>query len=206
MEVVFNALLILLACFAYGLFHSWMASHGFKQQIRDLLGQRFADRYYRLIFNLVSVVTLLPVLALAGLLPDRSLYVIRFPWLLISLAIQGLAVLALLVGLLQTGLWEFIGLRQAVGQGSEKETRLVKEGLYRWVRHPLYTAGLVFIWFSPVMTANLLALYIGLSIYLVVGAMYEERKLLRIHGDSYRSYMLETPMLIPRPPKDIFRV
>jgi protein-S-isoprenylcysteine O-methyltransferase Ste14 len=74
---------------------------------------------------------------------------------------------------------------------------LVVRGLYRWVRHPLYTAGLVLIWLSPVMTANLLALNAGLTIYIVAGAMLEERKLQAEFGEAYAAYKRRTPMLIP---------
>jgi protein-S-isoprenylcysteine O-methyltransferase Ste14 len=87
----------------------------------------------------------------------------------------------------------------------------VKEGLYRWVRHPLYTAGLVFIWLSPVMSANLLVFFAGLSAYLVIGAFFEERKLIHAYGDAYRRIQQTTPMFIPwtlvrRPPKNRYKV
>jgi len=59
----------------------------------------------------------------------------------------------------------------------------------------------VFIWLTPVITLNLLALYIGLSIYLVVGAIVEERKLLVEFGQAYAEYRRRTPMLIPFPPR-----
>ena len=156
-----------------------------------------AERGYRLAYNLFAGVSLLPVLALPVLLPDRALYRIPPPWSYLALAVQGLALLALLVGLWQTGVWSFLGLeqlRQPVGNGNP---RLVVSGLYRWVRHPLYTAGLVFLWFSPIMTANLLALYAGLTLYLVIGAYFEERKLLREYGAAYAEYQNNTPMLVP---------
>ena len=70
-------------------------------------------------------------------------------------------------------------------------------GLYRFVRHPLYTAGLVIIWLMPVMTCNLLALNIGLTLYVLIGAVYEERKLLKEFGQAYAAYRQRTPMLIP---------
>jgi protein-S-isoprenylcysteine O-methyltransferase Ste14 len=40
-------------------------------------------------------------------------------------------------------------------------------------------------------------LNIVLTIYLVVGAYYEERKLVREFGEAYTSYQQKTPMLIP---------
>ena len=107
--------------------------------------------------------------------------------------------LSLLIGLWQTGVWTFLGLQQLVTPAAEEPGELVVGGLYRRVRHPLYTAGLAFIWLVPVMTFNLLALNIGLTIYLVVGAIYEERRLLRLYGLAYADYQRRTPMLIPFP-------
>ena len=48
------------------------------------------------------------------------------------------------------------------------------------------------------MTVNLLLLNLGLTIYLVVGAIYEERKLVREFRDEYVRYQERVPMLIPR--------
>lgn len=190
--------LILLAVFIYGLVHSLLASLGAKERARRAFGP-VMDRWYRLAYNLFGVVSLLPVLALALFLPDRELYAVPVPWSLVFIFGQVLAVLALLVGLQQTGVWTFLGLQQLVEPSPDVSEELVVDGLYRWVRHPLYTAGLAIIWLIPVMTLNLLALNIGLTIYLIVGAIYEERKLLRIYGETYADYQKQTPMLIPIP-------
>ncbi len=188
--------LILVAMLLYGLLHSLLASLGFKAQVQSRLGEG-GGRVYRLVYNLFAFVSLLPVLALSALLPDQPLYAIPFPWLLISLALQGLAVVALLLGLLQTGLWSFLGISQLGGADQASQSRLVIHGLYHWVRHPLYSAGLVFIWFVPRMTSNLLAFNLGVTVYLIVGAMFEERKLLREFGQDYARYRARTPMLVP---------
>ena len=81
--------------------------------------------------------------------------------------------------------------------GPTPPAQLVTGGFYRWVRHPLYTAGLVFIWLTSIMTSSLLALNIGLTLYLVLGAIYDERKLVREFGDVYVRYQVRVPMLIP---------
>ncbi len=188
--------LVFLSVIAYGLIHSLLASLGVKTVVRHWFGA-FSDRVYRLAYNIFAGLTLLPVLALPALLPDRGLYTIPFPWALLTLAIQGLAALALIAGLLQTGVWSFLGLRQLVAPPGDNHSELVVSGLYRWVRHPLYTAGLVFIWLTPRMTVNSLALILGLSLYLVVGALFEERKLAREYGETYDHYRRNTPMLIP---------
>jgi protein-S-isoprenylcysteine O-methyltransferase Ste14 len=195
-DPAFSFVLILAAMLFYGLVHSLLASLTIKAWMQHWLGE-WGMRTYRLVYNLFAVISLLPVLALPALLPARRLYVIPFPWALLTLALQGLAVLALLLGLLQTGVWSFLGLSQLTGPHQTGPTRLVVHGLYRWVRHPLYSAGLVFIWLTPLMTSNLLAFNLGATVYLVVGALFEERKLLGEFGQDYARYRARTPMLVP---------
>jgi protein-S-isoprenylcysteine O-methyltransferase Ste14 len=108
-----------------------------------------------------------------------------------------LAIFVLIKGLKQTGITSFIGLRQLLLPEDITPPRLVTDGLYLYVRHPLYSAGLVFIWLLPIMTWNLLALNIGLTLYIIIGAYFEERKLLQEFGDAYAEYRQHTPMLIP---------
>jgi protein-S-isoprenylcysteine O-methyltransferase Ste14 len=164
--------------------------------VRTLFGAE-SDRWYRLVYNGVAVVSLIPVLLLLAFLPDLSLYSIPYPWAYINLAIQGVAGMVLVVGVWQTGAWSFLGIEQFLHPRRKKVPLLEVRGLYRWVRHPLYTAGLVVIWFTPVMTLNIFALNLGLTIYLVIGAIIEERKLVHEFGAAYEEYRKRTPMLIP---------
>jgi protein-S-isoprenylcysteine O-methyltransferase Ste14 len=195
----YSPLLVFLSVLIYGLVHSLLASLWAKGRARHWMGTG-VDRWYRLAYNLFATVSLLPVLALPALLSDQRLYSIPPPWIYLTLSGQFLAVLALVAGLLQTGVWSFLGLRQLVGS-REEPSSLNVSGLYRHVRHPLYTAGLALIWLTPVMTFNLFALNLGLTVYLVLGAMLEERKLKREFGEEYTRYQVRTPMLIPRFPK-----
>lgn len=187
---------IILAVLAYGALHSWLASLGLKAWVAAHCG-RAATRLYRLVYNLVAVITLLPVLLLPVVLMDKEIYRIPYPWVFLTVLAQVLAVFLLVVGLLQTGLMNFIGVCQLLQREGEPEPKLVVTGLYRYIRHPLYTAGLVFIWLMPWMTWNLLALNIGITIYILIGAILEERKLLKEYGEVYSEYRKKTPMLIP---------
>jgi protein-S-isoprenylcysteine O-methyltransferase Ste14 len=47
------------------------------------------------------------------------------------------------------------------------------------------------------MTVNRLVLYLSLTIYIIIGAYFEERKLKREFGREYEDYQARTPMLIP---------
>ena len=188
---------ILLAVLIYGFFHSLLASGWVKRLVRKWLGPE-TERWYRLAYNALAVLSLVPVLALTALLPGRTLYAIPFPWAIIPLLIQALAGIALVVGFWQTGPLSFLGFQQFLRPPKSTPPVMVVTGLYRWVRHPLYTAGLVLIWLTPVMTSNILALDLGLSIYLVVGTLLEERKLVREYGTDYEAYRQQTPMLVPK--------
>jgi protein-S-isoprenylcysteine O-methyltransferase Ste14 len=188
--------LILLAVLVYGLLHSILASLTIKSHTREWIGP-VTDRWFRVAYNLIAVFTLLPILFLPILLIDQEIYTIPYPWVLLTLFIQVLAVVVLIVGVRQTGISSFIGLRQLMLPEDTSPPRLVTDGLYRYVRHPLYTCGLVIIWLIPILTWNLLALIIGLTAYVLIGAYFEERKLLREFGESYAEYRSRTPMLIP---------
>jgi protein-S-isoprenylcysteine O-methyltransferase Ste14 len=196
MQIAASFLFILMAVGLYGLVHSFLASLGFKARLRGWFGHG-VERSYRLFYNLFAILTFLPVLSLVQILPDREIYSVPLPWALLMVAVQILAIAMLLVGLWQTDVWTFLGFRQLLGEETTDPDRMVVSGLYRWVRHPLYTAGLLFIWFTPLMTSNLLALNLGLTLYVVIGARLEERKLLAEFGPDYASYRQRTPMLFP---------
>jgi len=190
-----NALWLIGAVGAWGLVHSLLASIGAKEKIQHRFGAGIM-RLYRLGYNIFAVLSFLPVLWLMLVLPDRPLYSVPAPWSYLMLAGQGLAGLLLLVGVLQTDTLSFIGLRQLL-EPQERPSRLVTGGLYRYVRHPLYTAGLLFIWLTPVVSANLFILYLALTAYILIGARFEERKLRREFGEAYAEYRRKTAMLIP---------
>ncbi|NOY97856.1 MAG: isoprenylcysteine carboxylmethyltransferase family protein [Chloroflexi bacterium] len=187
---------LILAVLGWGVVHSVLASLTTKDLLRRLLGEQ-TMRFYRLFYNLFAAATFLPILYLMRALPDRVLYAIPAPWLYLALAGQALAVMGEVAGVLQTDAWAFAGLRQIVSGAEAEAQELTVKGLYRWMRHPLYAFGLLFIWLTPVMTVNMLVVYIALTVYIVAGAYFEERRLLREFGDAYAEYRTVTPMFIP---------
>jgi methanethiol S-methyltransferase len=188
--------IILLAVFSYGLLHSILASSRVKAQAHRWFGPQ-TEHWYRLAYNFIATITLLPILLLPVLLIDKQIYRIPLPWVILTIALQLFAVVILVLGVRQTGTTSFIGLSQLLLPEDTSPPRLVTDGLYRYVRHPLYTCGLVIIWLTPIMTWNLLALIIGLTGYILIGAYFEERKLLLEFGDAYAEYRQRTPMLVP---------
>jgi len=190
--------LVLLAILGYAALHSLLATFAAKRRANELLGRQ--ARAYRLVYNLLAVLTFLPVLGVVAAYPGQVLYHWSWPWLLLSSLGQLAAVLLLALGLFETDVWQFIGLRQLVSGRSEDAGELQVGGLYRFVRHPLYSAGLLFIWLTPVMTTTVLAFNLGISLYLYIGSTFEEQRLLRQFGKAYDTYRRNVPRLIPRIP------
>lgn len=190
-----DALLISGLAVAYGMLHSLLASRACKRWIRTRFGPP-VDRFYRLGYNLLAIVSFLPVLALLAWRPGDVIYRLGIPWNAIAVAGQLLAATLLGIGLLQSDAWSFLGLRQLT-HPEQSPSPLVVSGLYRWVRHPLYSAGLAFIWLTPWMTSGLLGLNLVLTAYVIAGSRLEERRLLAEFGVSYREYQRQVPSLIP---------
>jgi protein-S-isoprenylcysteine O-methyltransferase Ste14 len=92
----------------------------------------------------------------------------------------------------------FYGLRQAGALPPEctAETLQVR-GPYRYVRHPLMTFLLLFLWAQPIMQPTLLALSAGFSLYILLAIRWEERDLMRQFGPAYESYRRRVPALLP---------
>jgi len=193
--IALNIFWLTLAVLIWGIIHSVTASLEAKDWLRRRLGDA-GIRFYRFGYNIFSLISFAPILWLMVALPDKVLYQIPAPWIYLSLAGQFAAVVVLVIGVLQTGVLSFVGLRQLF-EGDERPAQFVSHGLYRWVRHPLYTAGLLFIWLIPVMSQNTLVVIIAATVYIIVGAFFEERKLEREFGTAYAEYKAKTPMLIP---------
>lgn len=198
MNWLLSVLILALFFTFYGVLHSVLASLALKAWARRVFGPG-VERWYRLVYNIIAVVTLLPLLPLLAWLPGPTLYVVPSPWRWLMVGGQLLALAALGVSLLQTGLFHFLGLAQVVAAQPGETGKLNVGGFYGWVRHPLYFFSLLLLWLTPAMTLNLLVTYLLLTLYFYVGTFFEERRLLIEFGSAYRAYQQRVPRLIPWP-------
>jgi protein-S-isoprenylcysteine O-methyltransferase Ste14 len=189
---------ILISMALYGALHSLLASHTVKNKAEHLFGIYFYRRWYRLLYNIIVGLAILPALWLVATSPNRILWTLPIPWSLVFRGIQSLALIGLGFAFLQTGSMNFLGLQQLVtGEAPPAGQNLVTGGTYRWVRHPIYTFSLAILWFSPSFTVNSLAFALGATGYILVGMIFEERKLVADYGQVYQDYQKKTPALVP---------
>jgi protein-S-isoprenylcysteine O-methyltransferase Ste14 len=81
----------------------------------------------------------------------------------------------------------------------EKTTTLVTTGLYRYIRHPLYSSLLFLAWGvffkRPFWSGALLAVVATLA--LIATAKADEAECIRFFGPSYQAYMKQTKRFVP---------
>lgn len=176
--------------------HSLLNSEGYIGKAH-FVGARFGP-YYRLIYNAVAVTILVLVFWLIPREGEVSVWSWSGPLRLIQVSLWVAAAAMFYLSFKWIGIWSFLGL-SALGIGSRRglpPAGLVTWGVYGIVRHPQFLAGLIILW-SRDLTDNALVTNVVLSLYLIIGARIEEKRLLVKYGDGYRRYMSEVPGFIP---------
>lgn len=187
----------------WGALHSVTAAFGLKGWFRQRFGEDAYTGWYRLLYNLFSIITFLPVyLLIPVLLAQDVIWQWKRPFLFIAIGVQIVGLAGLAYSLWVTDIWRFLGVRQVVWylRGAQEplpESQFVTAGPYRLVRHPLYFFSLLVLWFNPVMTVGSFVFYVLVTLYFWVGSLYEERKLLAHFGEAYAQYQQKVPRLLP---------
>ena len=83
--------------------------------------------------------------------------------------------------------------------GFEQTSRLVDTGIYKYIRHPLYSSLLFLTWgiFFKNPTVLLLLISVLSTLFLYLTALFDEKDCIRVFGDSYRGYMKRSRRFVP---------
>lgn len=194
LDLVILAVLWTLWCFI----HSILISRTVVRPVRKKLGDGY--RFYRLFYNTVSVVTLVPVLFYSASLSGDALFDWAGPWRPVQVLLALGALLFFATGARHYDLRQFVGLRQIAehetGKGLTETGELDTSGVLGVVRHPWYAGGILILWARPLDPAALITNAV-LTVYLVAGAFLEEAKLVEEFGNRYRKYQEKVPMFLP---------
>jgi protein-S-isoprenylcysteine O-methyltransferase Ste14 len=101
---------------------------------------------------------------------------------------------------LATWVLSSIGTNISPSHATRAGHQLITHGPYRWVRHPLYSAGLLLCVSLTLLTA-LWTLGVGMLVPLAVllwRTPREEARLVETFGEEYRAYMRRTGRFFPR--------
>ena len=192
-------LLIASMWIAYCVLHSFLISTSFTNLLARSLKNYYA--FYRIFYVSLSLVLLIPLIRYTD--QFYSNIIITYSPILNILRIM------LILGSLLIFFWaffidydslSFFGIRQILNFGKKKKTNppedLKRNGLLGVVRHPMYSALIVYLWCST-FTVTGIIVNIILTIYIIIGTILEEKKLVLEFGDTYVKYQQEVPMLIP---------
>jgi len=94
----------------------------------------------------------------------------------------------------------FFGIRQILNFGKVKKVNpsdeIKKNGLLGVIRHPMYLCLIIYLWSQTFKMIDIIVNAL-LTIYVIIGTLLEEKKLVLEFGDAYVKYQKEVPMLIP---------
>lgn len=187
-----------------GLWITWCALHSglITLWVTESLRNRFPDafRYYRIVYNLAAVVTLVPVLLLALSLNGPAVFSWQGGWRVVQILIWVSALFFFISGSRRYDLRQFLGLRQVQDHKTcsalTDDCSLDTSGVLSLVRHPWYSGGILVIWARP-LDPGAVVTNLVLTGYFLVGAVLEERKLTAWFGQVYTDYQQRVSMFFP---------
>lgn len=191
--IILSALLIV-----YCTIHSLLISLPVTNFIKRKTGKRFC--YFRLFFNVFSVVSLIPVVYYDYVLHHEPFFVWSgsLLYLKYGMIISGAGLLV--AGARQYSFSHFIGINQIKTQCVEENNvaadKLNTSGVLGLIRHPWYTAVILLLWSRNLDYSNLIVNII-FSLYLLAGAWLEEKKLIKAFGNIYLHYRQTVSMFLP---------
>ena len=179
----------------FGLQHGIMARPGFKRWWTQFVPQHLE----RSTFVLIATVMVIAIVQFWQPIGGDLWNVTGVGMILLN-SISLLGFLTVPATSFITGHFELFGLRQAIGYAFDlpmSQPKFKERAFYKKVRHPMMLGFLIAFWAAPHMTAGHM-LFAGLmTSYILAGVYFEERDLVRTHGQAYRDYQARVPKLFP---------
>ena len=185
-----------LAWISFGVGHSFLASAKAKHMLEPKLGP-----YYRITYNAIASGHIFAIWLLGLWLFDGS---ISFPLpKAVATGLTGLSIFGTIIFAVALKGYD-LGLLAGTAQIRNHKMGITKleneplhtDGLHSYVRHPIYLGAYLMLW-GGIQNDHGLATAIWASIYLTIGTMFEERYLMKLYGEAYRTYRDKVPSIFP---------
>jgi len=178
--------------------HSTMIAQSVTDYLKHRLGEKF--RFFRLFFNLIAIITLIPIVIFANSLRTEPLFSWDGYWHIVQGLMLGIGLILFWLGARNYDSRQFFGLAQiqggTTGKALTRSGKINTSGILNVVRHPWYLAGILMIWARP-LDISAIIVNILLTSYFIIGSYLEEKKLVSEFGESYRLYQQQVSMLVP---------
>ena len=178
--------------------HSTLISIPVTEYMKRKLGDGF--RFYRLFYNAFSLVTLIPLLLYSISIRQEPIFRWEGPMAIIQYLLLAASIGLIIVGGWNYSLFQFLGTAQIKTGGANLSlsgyNKFVVSGIHRMIRHPWYLAGMMIVWARDLGLSSILN-NLAINSYFIIGAILEERKLVREFGGQYRQYQRNVSMFFP---------
>lgn len=181
----------------WGFLHSYMARPSFKSMITKIIPEPAERPTYVLVAGVTSIL-------LTGLWINTpgTIWAAEGSWVVYGLlAFFWFGWTLTFASTFAINHFDLFGLRQVYVHFKDQPRpplNFVKRAMYKYIRHPIQTGVMIGIWATPLMTNTQIILSLGFTAYIFTGLWFEERDLIREHGEDYLAYKKEAGMLLPK--------
>ncbi len=181
------------------LLHSLLITPSVTNLLKEKLKKSYT--YFRIFYNIFATLTFVGVSYYAKTIHDSVLFSPNGYQQIIQLILFVISILLFVMGTKNYDMMQFLGLMQIKqennGQGIGVSGEFKQSGILRYTRHPWYLASFLILWSGYIdLTYTRFIMNAVFTLYLFVGTILEEKKMVDQFGESYRTYQKKVPMFI----------
>ncbi len=160
-----------------------------------------SSTYFRIAYNTFALLSFFAVSYFAKTIPDNILFSPNSYLQIIQLILFVISILLFVMGTKNYDMMQFLGLTQIkennTGQGIGVSGEFNQSGILRYTRHPWYLAIFIILWSGYIdLSYTRFIMNVVFTLYVFVGTILEEKKMIIEFGETYRQYQKKVPMFI----------
>lgn len=170
----------------FALHHSTLARSNAKAVVRRYVPAELERSFYTWVASLLFIAVCTFWQPVPGIL-----YRLEGVWALAGYAIQVIGLVLTIQAAAAVDALDLAGVRpvlHAAHGTAPIRVPLQTQGLYGFVRHPLYFAWVLLVFGAPAMTATRATFAVVSTAYLALAIPWEERSLVELFGEKYEAY------------------